>query len=147
MKARRALILLLTLLSVTSVKTHAQPASLLTNLWAFNGTNGAGSRSPLLLGSDGWFYGTSDSGGSIGGWGTVFKVTANGALTSLYSFSKSDGAYLSAGLTAANDGTFYGATSQGGSQNDGTIFKITTNGLLTTLHQFSGTDGATPFGG
>jgi len=39
-----------------------------------------------VQGSDGSFYGTTGGGGrnrgSIGGYGTVFKITANGVMTS-----------------------------------------------------------------
>ena len=47
-------------------------------------------------------------------YGTVFKITPSGTLTTLYSFcSKSgcaDGAYPHAGLVQATDGNFYGTT-------------------------------------
>ena len=46
----------------------------------------------LVQATDGNFYGTTDSGGG-GDAGTVFKITTNGVLTSLYSFEVYDGAY------------------------------------------------------
>jgi uncharacterized repeat protein (TIGR03803 family) len=87
--------------------------------------------------------------------GTVFKITASGVLTTLYSFcfqlKCADGANPSAGLTLATDGNFYGTTSGGvilGDNNgDGTVFKITPGGKLATLHSFHVTDGAGPVGG
>ena len=45
----------------------------------------------------------------------MFKISPNGALTSLYSFTGgNDGAYPEAGLVQGSDGNFYGTTSDGG---------------------------------
>ena len=57
-------------------------------------------------------------GGGTNGYGTVFKISANGALTSLYSFGSIedadgyllDGAFPLAGLVQGSDGNFYGTT-------------------------------------
>src|SRR5713226_7871777 len=43
----------------------------------------------LIQVSDGTFYGTSSGGGAFG-YGTVFKVTADGVVTILYSFQGID---------------------------------------------------------
>src|SRR5690242_259566 len=60
-----------------------------TTLVEFTGTSGTRpGRSPmsgLYLASDGAFYGTTRYGGSMD-VGTVFKMTAAGAFTSLFSF-------------------------------------------------------------
>ena len=71
------------------------------------------------------------------GYGTVFKVTTNGTLTTLVSFNGTNGANPYAALTLGNDGNFYGTTSEGGSSGYGTVFKVTTNGTLTTLVSFN----------
>jgi uncharacterized repeat protein (TIGR03803 family) len=95
-------------------------------------------------------YGTSSNGG-INGVGTVFKITPEGKLTTLYSFCAqtncTDGANPAAGLIQVPNGDFYGTTGGGGTSDAGTVFKITPKGVLTTLHRFSGTDGNTPVAG
>ncbi len=90
----------------------------------------------LALGADGKFYGTTFQGGKFDN-GTVFAVTTNGTLTSLFSFSGTDGAFPYAGLTPSANGKFYGATFYGGAENNGTIFSITTNGTLATVSSFN----------
>ena len=111
----------------------------LTSLYSFTGGNdGANPAAGLVQGSDGNFYGTTYGGGTNGnvwfGGGTVFKISANGALTSLYSFTGgNDGANPHAGLVQGSDGNFYGTTSGGGTNGAGTVFKISTNGALTSF--------------
>ena len=97
----------------------------------------------LVQGRDGDFYGTTYAGGTSG-YGTVFKLTSGGVLSTLHSFAGSDGASPNAGLIHAADGNFYGTTSDGGPKGYGTIFRITPDGALTTLHSFDGSDGAHP---
>jgi len=118
----------------------------LTTLVAFNSTNGAGPYGALTLGRDGNFYGTTYTGGIGNYYGTVFKVTSNGALTTLVFFNGSNGTGPYGGLTLGNDGNFYGTTTFGGSGDGdyGTLFKITTNGTLTTLVNFNGSNGEEP---
>ncbi len=85
----------------------------------------------------GSLYGTTISGGTYG-YGTVFGLTTNGALTTLFSFDYSDGAYPQTALAQGVDGSFYGTTADGGTNLVGTVFRITTNGdTLTTRYFFS----------
>jgi len=74
-------------------------------------------------------------GGTFGD-GTIFKVTTNGALTSLFSFDGTNGLHPLASLTRGTDGNFYGTTTEGGTYGDGSIFSMTTNGILTRLFSF-----------
>lgn len=103
-------------------------------------TDGSYSYSIPVQGSDGNFYGTTYLGGSHN-WGTVFKLTPGGTLTTLHSFTQSDGSEPLAGLAAANDGNFYGTTNLGGSHSAGVVFKITPNGAYTVLHTFCSLSG------
>ena len=115
--------------------------------WSLSITlRGAYPSNGLVQATDGAFYGTAASGGTNGGWGTVFRLTADGTLTPLHSFNYEDGAYPVGGLVQATDGNLYGTTSQGGIGGQGTVFQITTNGRLTTLVWFNGTNGANPQG-
>jgi uncharacterized repeat protein (TIGR03803 family) len=121
------------------ISTPVLPAATLMTLYTFsNFPLGANPEAGLIQGSDGNFYGTMRSGGTNGG-GMVFKMTSNGALTTLYSFSNSYlGATPTPGLIQGSDGNFYGTTGGGESSTDGgTIFKITSNGVLMTLYSFA----------
>ena len=118
----------------------------LTTLVSFNGyTNSASPQAGLTLGHDGSFYGTTAGGIGKYYYGTVFKVTTNGTLSTLHTFTGYDGGNPYASLTLGSDGNFYGTTSIGGSGGDGTVFKVTTNGTLTTLVSFNGGNGAYPY--
>ena len=120
------------------------PAQTVTTWVNFSGANGWGPYGTIIEGADGDFYGTTSTGGSHSD-GTVFKVTADGALTTLHSFNGNDGFYPQGTLVDANDGNFYGTTPQGGASNYGTIFKITPAGAFTLLYSFTGgTDGRYP---
>lgn len=107
----------------------------------------------LVQGSDGAFYGTAAYGGAYQ-WGTVFKITPDGAYTVLHAFDHAEGRQPWSGLVQGSDGAFYGTTFYGGLNDTGTIFTITPDGTLTTLYSFTplegepeiNADGANPFG-
>jgi len=105
-------------------------------------TNGAAPSGQLLLGSDGYLYGTTQTGGTISDpWGitcgTVFKVNpTNGTFTSLVSFGYTNGA-RPAGALVQSGSTLYGTTRSGGAYGNGTIFACTTGGTLVTLYSFN----------
>ena len=129
-----------------AVCAQAQTVTILAN---FNGENGY-SPNAVVQGTDGNFYGTTSEGGA-NNYGTVFKVTPAGVLTTIYSFCSqsncADGSYPSGGLIQATDGNFYGVTDRGGINGDGTVYKITSAGLLTTVHSFhTVVDGTYPVG-
>jgi len=132
------------------------PQRNLTTLWQFGPYPSANSLYPwagLVQGNDGSFYGTTEFGGDTNldsyGYGTVFRITPQGTLTTLWQFNLNNGEYPLAGLVQGSDGNFYGTTINGGSNNVGTVFNITPQGTLTTLYQFGGipTDGNYPVAG
>ena len=99
-----------------------------------------------MQGADGSFYGTTPNGG-MNGNGTVFRMTTNGTLTTLASFSNDvNGDYPYGALAQGADGNFYGTTEYGGTNGAGTVFRMTTDGTLTNLASFSHTNGANPSG-
>lgn len=88
------------------------------------GLNGTDGVYPLasLIAMKGTLYGTTRNGGAHGS-GTVFKVTAAGIESLLYSFKgKPDGAQPHASLIEL-DGALYGTTMAGGT-GAGTLFKL-----------------------
>ncbi|HTW60002.1 MAG TPA: choice-of-anchor tandem repeat GloVer-containing protein [Terriglobales bacterium] len=117
---------------------------------------------PLILGTDGNFYGITTAGGSNNcrpaeeayGCGMFFRVTPAGKLSAFALFTSSNGWYPNSLLQGA-DGNFYGTTLYGGPSNPtnctdgcGTAFQITPSGAINTLYNFcsevSCTDGAGP---
>ena len=112
--------------------------------------DGALPESALIQGTDGDFYGTTYGGGVNGNFGTIFKVTPAGVLTTLYSFCPdkstcTDGELPTAGLVQATDGNFYGVAQRGGIclenpcdpfLNGGVLFRITPEGAYTVLYSF-----------
>ena len=100
----------------------------------------------LIQASDGDFYGTTAKGGTFG-QGTVYRMTADGSVTLLYSFAgEPDGSTPLGGLLQATDGNLYGTTYWGGAFSNGTAFRIAPNGSgYAVLHDFArGVDGAWP---
>ena len=147
------------------------PAGTLTTLYTFDGTGGIDPNGGLVQYTDGNFYGTTLYGGAlgcgpsnpVGDCGTIFKITPQGTLTSLYSFCEQHGGcpdgFSPSRLVQGTDGNFYGTTAHGGNlvacdtlaypvyPSCGTVFKITPGGTLTTLHLFDSTDGGWPQSG
>ena len=147
------------------------PAGHLTTLYNFcsklNCTDGSYPFVALVLGTDGSFYGTTIEGGTGSapqcedvGCGTIFRVSPNGTLTTLYNFCSqsdcTDGLFPEGALVEAADGSFYGTTSGGGTNTScpgdcGTVFRFTPPGTLTTLYSFCAlsncADGSVPVAG
>ena len=120
------------------------PNGAVTALHQFTGdSDGAYPYAGLVQGKDGNLYGTTLQGGARG-YGTVFRLTMNGTLTTLTSFNYTNGGYPQAGVIQGADGNLYGTTLQGGLTGFGTVFSLTTNGALTTLYSFGYTNGSSP---
>jgi uncharacterized repeat protein (TIGR03803 family) len=123
----------------------------LTTLYTFAAsTTGFSSKSGLIQGADGYFYGTSMRGGlsAVFGHGYIFRLGASGSFTNLHNFSTTDGFAPEGGLIQGGDGYFYGTTSLGGARGFGTVFRISSNGAFTILHNFAGgAEGEAPSAG
>jgi uncharacterized repeat protein (TIGR03803 family) len=126
-----------------------------TLLYTFiGGSDGGGPEAGLVMDSAGNLYGTTFSGGSIGGncglgCGVVFKIDTAGTETVLHSFTgKPDGESPTAGLLLDSQNNLFGTTSQGGPHELGTVFKMSSSGgTETVVHGFKGGDGQLPIGG
>ncbi len=132
----------------------------LTPLYAFCCQEGAFPSAGMIQSTDGDFYGTTSLGGGDFSWcgygspcGTVFKITADSELTTLYSFCYEsecpNGSGPQSGLVQATDRNFYGTTEYGGANyycdyglGCGTVFRVTASGKLTTLYSFCSQDGS-----
>jgi uncharacterized repeat protein (TIGR03803 family) len=122
-----------------------------TLLYSFTGGNDGGQpKAPLVLASDGNFYGTAEENGPDRYYGDLFSISPGGDFTVLYGFSGgSDGGQPQDGLVQGMDGYLYGTTSSG-SLVDGTLFQYipSSPGTVNTLYTFTGdSDGANPYGG
>jgi uncharacterized repeat protein (TIGR03803 family) len=172
MKRIRSLKLAIVIAVFCVAAAVASPAQTFTTLFTFDGTNGNGADGSLIQGTDGNFYGTTAYGGESSsycpfsfGCGTVFKITPDGKLTTLYSFCRNanctDGTSPVGALYQGANGNFYGAAAFGGTSNYcstvfptdygcGTIFEITPGGKIKTLYNFCSqancADGAAPNG-
>jgi uncharacterized repeat protein (TIGR03803 family) len=122
-------------------------------LHVFEGADGAAPESALVRGADGSFYGTTSAGGAYNPdgqelqYGTVFRITPEGAFTILYSFSGPDGCDPG-DLVLSPHGDLYGTTGCGGTSyimpddpGVGTVYKISPSGTRTTLHSFDAESG------
>jgi uncharacterized repeat protein (TIGR03803 family) len=114
---------------------------MLTSLYSFSsnaisitgGVDGAYPLAGLIQASDGYLYGTTSGGGTYAD-GTVFQISTNGALSTLYTFGTVatngdfplDGVSPAGTMVQGTDGSFYGTTEAGGSPavRYGTVFRF-----------------------
>jgi hypothetical protein len=128
----------------------------LTTLWYFSGNADETSPSGSLIfdpaaGVPGAVYGTT-RGGHSPLQGTVFSVQdKTGSLSTIWTFSITDGKRPLGGLVADKRGVLYGTTYEGAANSVGGVFKLTppasAGGSWTeqTLYSFTGTtDGGNP---
>ncbi|MEO8617391.1 MAG: choice-of-anchor tandem repeat GloVer-containing protein [Luteolibacter sp.] len=120
-----------------------------TKLVDFTGTSGSARGSvpdALVLHADTNFYGVTQAGGT-GGFGTVFKMTSAGVVTTLLDFTGNTGLRPGSqpqGPLAVSDSLLYGVTKLGGAVGLGCIFELSTSGTWRSLGEFTGTSGVRP---
>lgn len=108
----------------------ATKTNTLSTVAAFNSANGYQPECGLIADAAGNLYGTTQGGGS-GDAGVVFKVAAGtGAISTLATFNRTDGATPYAGLIVDASGNLYGTTFAGGSSGNGTVFEVTGTGFV-----------------
>ncbi len=115
-----------------------------------NANLGTYGRSTLVQSKDGVLYGTTYlTGAGNSGYGTVFKVTTNGAFTKIATLQGfPHESYPTGPLVIGPDQALYGTTISGGQYGTGTLFRMTTNGAITTLISFWGyVNGEDPISG
>lgn len=100
-----------------------------SNPYAFlGGDDGAYPQAQLAISGAVHFYGVATQGGSACGCGTVFELskTQHGwAESTVHQFAGgSDGAYPYGGVVFNKQGTIFGATGAGGTNNQGTVFNL-----------------------
>jgi len=111
---------------------------------------------PMMLASDGNYYGVNAGDIIIGGGiesGTIFQMTPAGVVTVLHRFPdidsqyrNTDGATPLTTLVEGPDGYLYGSCDYGGSAGYGTLYKISKSGTFVLLHTFKSSDGSLPQG-
>jgi len=96
------------------------PAGKVTTIYTFcsqaNCADGGLPTAALIEGNDGNLYGCTATGGP-GGQGTIYRITPDGVLTTLYGSGAST-------LIQATDGNFYGTVSAGVTLTNGEVFQL-----------------------
>jgi uncharacterized repeat protein (TIGR03803 family) len=121
------------------------PGGTLTTLYSFcaqpNCSDGQDPQMGVIQAANGSLYGITAIGGESG-YGTIYKITLGGMLTTVHSFCSQsgcpDGSYPTGPLVQASDGNLYGAALT-------TLFKLSPNDVLTTINKSDGSNGI--FGG
>ncbi len=88
-----------------------------------------------LLGNNGLYYGVASNQDASG---YAFAITAQGALTELYSFpgGSFNGTAGNPALVQTADGNFYGSLPSGGPNGQGVLYRLTPSGQYTPLYTY-----------
>jgi uncharacterized repeat protein (TIGR03803 family) len=131
----RGMLLALALgLSLTPILVMAATVKVLAP-FQFNDPLGQFPQGALAIGTDGNFYGVTES-GAANNQGAVFKVSPAGSLSKIVDF---DGTVISPfGPVFGPDGNLYGVSTDGNvNSSSGSAFKVTLSGSGNTLSSFA----------
>jgi uncharacterized repeat protein (TIGR03803 family) len=95
-----------------------------TTVYRFHGYDGANPVTALIQATDGNLYGTTPTLQTAPNGGTLFRLTPEGVLTTLYTFPwNPEVGHEPSALFQATDGNLYGTTYGGGTSNYGEVYK------------------------
>ena len=122
------------------------PAGVFTLLYTFTGGADGSLPNALTQGADGNFYGSTFCGpetpaNTFTGFGTIFKITPAGTLTTLYSFTGGSDGGNPGKIVQGSDGNLYGVADYPAIQ---TLFRVTPAGARSTVYSFAGLNGSGP---
>ncbi len=114
-------------------------AQTFTNLYNFNGGDGADPHAGLVF-SGNTLFGATDGGSSSG---TVFAINTNDSgFTNLYSFTGGSDGNGPDGTLLLSGTNLYGTVFDGGTNDNGAVFKVSTNGTgFKNLYSFTAVNG------
>ncbi len=121
-----------------------------TDLYDFDGPNGAQPTGDPILASDGKLYGTAYEGGS-NDQGVIYSfdpTAVSNGYTDLYDFNNPTGQTPYGGLTQAEDGKFYGLTCYGGAFDSGVVYSydpLAASNNYQKLKDLTTSSGALPY--
>jgi uncharacterized repeat protein (TIGR03803 family) len=126
----------------------AKGSNTITTIASFNGSNGSNPFAGVTLDAQGNLYGTTRYGGA-GSDGTVWEIAkGSNTITTIASFSGSNGRLPYGGVTLDAQGNLYGTMRVGGANNDGTVWEIAKgSSTITLLASFNGGNGKAPYAG
>ena len=114
----------------------------------FTPINGQNAYGKLIQGNNGKLYGMTYQGGNFQS-GVIFSLDPSNALyTKLYDLNRNNGGGITLGsLLLASNGSLYGMTLYGGTNDKGVIFSFNpSTSVYTKLIDFSGSNGRNPYG-
>jgi uncharacterized repeat protein (TIGR03803 family) len=122
------------------------PAGALTVLYTFTGGADGSFPNALTQGADGNFYGSTFCGpetppNTFSGFGTIFKITPAGAVTTLYSFTGGNDGGNPGKIIQGVDGNLYGVADYPAIRS---LFKVTPAGVRSTVYSFTSVNGTGP---
>jgi uncharacterized repeat protein (TIGR03803 family) len=122
------------------------PAGVLTVLYTFTGGADGSFPNALTQGADGNFYGSTFCGpeappNTFTGYGTIFKITPAGLLTTLYTFTGGNDGGNPGKIIQGKDGNLYGVADY---PTVRTLFKVTPAGVRSTVYSFTSVNGTGP---